>query len=89
MWGHTRMEMNARKLRKGGKQLLTVNSVNPSCSSALNFILWLQYFAKLLPLYTIVIEKKRNSFILNEYFRPKPFILNEKILLLIGGARSH
>ena len=76
MWGHTRMEMNARKLRKGGKQLLTVNSVNPSCSSALNFILWLQYFAILLPLYTIVIEKTK-SFILNEYFHPKPFILKE------------
>ena len=77
MWGHTRMEMNARKLRKGGKQLLTVNSVNPSCSSALKLYSVTSIFAKLLPQDTIIIEKKRNSFILNEYFRPKPFILNE------------
>ena len=59
------------------KQLLTVNSVNPVVLPPLNFILWLQYFSKLLPQYTIVIEKNRKSFILNEYFHPKPFIQNE------------
>ena len=75
MWGHTRKETDARKQRKSGKT--AVNSVNPSCSSALNFILWLQYFAILLPLYTIVIEKNRKSFIQNEYFHAKPFIQNE------------
>lgn len=75
MWGHTRKKIEARKQRKSGKT--TVNSVNPVVLPPLNFILWLQYFSKLLPQYTIVIEKNRKSFILNEYFHPKPFIQNE------------
>ena len=62
---------------KAEKQLLTVNSVNPSCSSALKLYSVTSIFAKLLPQYIIVIEKKRKSFIQNEYFHAKPFIQNE------------
>ena len=72
MWGHTRKKIEARKQRKSGK-----TTVNPVVLPPLNFILWLQYFSKLLPQYTIVIEKNRKSFILNEHFYPKPFIQNE------------
>ena len=50
------------------KQLLTVNSVNPSCSSALKLYSAASIFSKLLPQYTIVIEKIRKSFIQNEQF---------------------
>ena len=50
------------------KQLLTVNSVNPSCSSALKLYSVASIFAKLLPQDTIVIEKNRKSFIQNEQF---------------------
>ena len=66
MWGHTRKKIDARKQRKSGKT--TVNSVNPSCSSALKLYSVTSIFAKLLPQYIIVIEKKRKSFIQNEQF---------------------
>ena len=77
MWGHTRKKKDTRNKERAEKQLLTVNSVNPVVLPPLNFILWLQYFSKLLPQYTIVIEKNQKSFIPNEYFLPKPFIRNE------------
>ena len=48
------------------KQLLTL--LTPVVLPPLNFILWLQYFAKSLPQHTIVIEKTRKSFIQNEQF---------------------
>ena len=64
MWGHTRKETAVRKQRKSGKT--TVNSVNPSCSSAHKLYSVASIFAKLLPQYIIVIEKKRKSFIQNE-----------------------
>ena len=37
MWGTQERKIDARKQKKSGKQLLTVNSVNPSCSSALDY----------------------------------------------------
>ena len=37
MWGHTRRKQMFENKERAEKQLLTVNSVNPSCSSALSF----------------------------------------------------
>ena len=48
MWGHTRMENECSETKeRAEKQLLTVNSVNPSCSSAFDI-----FFKTIYPLFS-------------------------------------